>query len=377
MAYRAGIIGCGSIASAHAGGYQALAAEGLVELIAIAEPNERVRSEFQQKFQVPNGYADAAEMLKAEQLDLVSICLWHPLHAPFTELAAQHQPRAILCEKPMATCLEEADAMIAVCERHGIKLAIGHQRRFNRSWTHARELIGEGAIGKPLMVTVETGEGLLNCGTHVVDATRYLLGDPETEWVMGAVERNTDRWERNIRIEDCGMALIQFRGGAQALIQSDLTGTSQVEAYRVRGTDGLLEVEQRSLRVLRGEGEGWEKIDTGYGEPWTEQARELLTWIEGKSEHRGAAPQARATLEILMALYQSAREHAVVRTPLQEGRNPLDLMVEEGKLPIHEPGKYDIRLFLTFEPEGRRRYDELRKQGLHPRRILEEMGKAE
>jgi predicted dehydrogenase len=374
MAYRAGIIGCGSIASAHAGGYLGLAKEGLVELVAVADPNERVRTEFQEKYQVGKGYADAAEMLRAEQLDLVSICLWHPLHAPFTELAAEHKPRAILCEKPMATCLAEADAMIAACERHGVKLAIGHQRRFNRSWTRARELLGEGAIGKPTLVTVETGEGFLNCGTHVVDAVRYLLHDPETEWVLGAVERNSDRWERNIRIEDCGMGLIQFQGGTQALIQSDLTGTSQVESYRVQGTDGILEVDQRGLQLLHGESNGWEQIDTGYGEPWVEQAREVLTWIEGKSEHRGAAPQARATLEILMAIYQSAREHAVVKMPLQEGRNPLDLMVEEGKLPVHEPGKYDIRLFLTFEPEQRRRHDELRKQGLHPREILAQMG---
>jgi hypothetical protein len=139
----------------------------------------------------------------------------------------------------------------------------------------------------------------------------------------------------------------------------------------------VLEVEQRSVRLLRGEGGGWEQIDTGYGEPWTEQAREVLTWIEGKSGHRGAAPQARATLEILMAIYQSAREHALVKMPLQEGRNPLDLMVEEGKLPVREPGKYDIRLFLTFEPEERRRYDGLRKQGLHPRQILEQMGRSD
>jgi predicted dehydrogenase len=374
MAYRAGIIGCGSIASAHAGGYLGLAKEGLVELVAVADPNERVRTEFQEKYQVGKGYADAAEMLRAEQLDLVSICLWHPLHAPFTELAAEHKPRAILCEKPMATCLAEADAMIAACERYGVKLAIGHQRRFNRSWTRARELLGEGAIGKPVLVTVETGEGFLNCGTHVVDAVRYLLHDPETEWVLGAVERNSDRWERNIRIEDCGMGLIQFRGGTQALIQSDLTGTSQVESYRVQGTDGILEVDQRGLQLLHGESNGWEQIDTGYGEPWVEQAREVLTWIEGKSEHRGAVPQARATLEILMAIYQSAREHAVVKMPLEEGRSPLDLMVEEGKLPVREPGKYDIRLFLTFEPEQRRRHDELRKQGLHPREILAQMG---
>src|SRR5437588_328776 len=131
--------------------------------------------------------------------------------------------------------------MIAACEAEGVKLVIGHQRRFNRSWTRARALLAERAIGDALMVTVQTGEGLLNCGTHVVDATRYLLGDPETEFVFGAVERRSDRWERSVRIEDSCMGLLSFHGGAQALLQCDLTGTSNVENYAIQGTDGLLE----------------------------------------------------------------------------------------------------------------------------------------
>src|SRR4051812_12449065 len=113
MAYRAGIIGCGSIAAAHARGYQGVPG---IELVAVADAVERQRRGFQEKFGIPSGYAGADEMLRAEGLDLVSICLWHPLHAEFTALAARHRPKAVLCEKPMATCLAEADAMIAACE---------------------------------------------------------------------------------------------------------------------------------------------------------------------------------------------------------------------------------------------------------------------
>lgn len=382
MTYRAGIIGCGSIAGAHARGYQA--APG-VELVAAADPLERALAGFQQRFDVPNVYADAEEMLRIERLDLVSVCLWHPLHAAFTQLAARFRPKAILCEKPMATCLREADEMIAACEAAGVKLVIGHQRRFNRSWTRARALLADGAVGDPLMVTVQTGEGLLNCGTHVVDATRYLLGDPEAEWVFGAVERSSDRWERSVRTEDCCLGLVTFRHlpfgqagtraergcGAQALVQCDLSATNNVENYSVRGSDGLLEVGQKELRLLRGGGAGWETIETGYDDPWVEQARELISWIEGAVEnHRGAGPQGRATLEILMAIYQSARQRGVVRMPLAELENPLDLMVASGELPVHEPGRYDIRAFLTFAPEDRERYGELRRQGLHPREAL-------
>jgi UDP-N-acetyl-2-amino-2-deoxyglucuronate dehydrogenase len=373
MAYRAGIIGCGSIAGAHARAYQSVPE---IELVAAADPVERARCAFQEKFKIPRVSEDAEEMLRGESLDLVSVCLWHPLHAEFTRLAAEHRPRAILCEKPMATCLAEADAMIAACEANDVKLAIGHQRRFNRSWTRARELLAEGVIGSPILVTVQTGEGLLNCGTHVVDAIRYMLGNPETEWVFGAVERQTDRFERNVRSEDCCMGLIQFRSGAQALVECDLTGTSQVENYSIRGSEGVLDVRQRELRLLRGSGAGWEVIETGYEDPWAAQARELVTWVEGRSGHRNEARSGRATLEILMAIYQSAREHAVVRMPLTVAENPLDRMVEEGKLSVIEDGAYDIRLFLSFEPDERERYDEMRRKGMHPRAILKALGKG-
>jgi predicted dehydrogenase len=334
-----------------------------------------VRQAFQETFGVAQGYGDAETMLRAEKLDLVSVCLWHPLHAPITVMAAGFRPRAILCEKPMATCLGEADAMLQACEEAGVRLVIGHQRRFNLSWTRARELIAAGAIGQPQRISTRTGDGLLNCGTHVVDAMRYILGDPETEWVMGAVERKTDRWERDTAIEDCGMGLIQFRGGAQALIQCDLGGGANVENYTVRGSDGLLEVGQRELRLLRGAGGGWEVIETGYDEPWIAQARELIAWLEGGPTHRGQGRQARATLEILMAIYQSARAHEVVRMPLTVTESPLDLMIAEGKLPVEQPGRYDIRAFLAMDAEERDRYRALLKDGLHPREALRALGR--
>src|SRR5439155_8666126 len=147
-----------------------------------------------------------------------------------------------------------------------------------------------------------------------------------------------DRFERNVRIEDCCMGLMQFRGGAQALVQCDLANTANVENYSVRGSEGLLQVEQRKLRLLRGAGSGWEVIDTGYDDPWVCQARGLVEWLEGAPTYRGEGRQARATLEILMAIYQSARAHEVVRMPLTVQENPLDEMFAEGKPAVTQPG---------------------------------------
>jgi predicted dehydrogenase len=356
----------------HAVGYRGVES---VELVAIAEPNERVRRAVQQEYTIPRGYQDFREMLDREHLDLVSVCTWHLLHEPQVVAVAEYRPKGILCEKPMTVSLGSADRMIAACEEWGVKLAIGHQRRFYHSWTRAREVIEEEVIGTPLMVTVKSGEGLLNCGTHAIDAMRYLLGDPETEWVMGGVERRTDRYEREVRIEDRCMGLIRFKTGVQALIQSDLTPEWSVDCCQVQGIDGVLETNSRSVRYLNGQTQGWVEIETGYDDAWVLQTEELISWIEGTSGHRGEAHQARQTVEIMMAMYQSARNHEVVRIPLQEQGYPMDLMFEEGKIPVVEPGAYDIRAFLAMEPEDRMVYNEMRSQGMHYRDALEAMKK--
>ena len=94
------------------------------------------------------------------------------------------------------------------------------------------------------------------------------------------------------------------------------------------------------------------------------QVRELIAWIEGGPEHRGSGRKARATVEIMMALYESARQHHVVHLPLQEEGYPLVLMVDEGRLPVEEPGKYDIRGFLKRDAIDEKAYAELKSQGM-------------
>src|SRR5262249_52211397 len=136
--------------------------------------------------------------------------------------AAEAGARGILCEKPMARSLAEADTMLAACDAYGAKLAIGHHHRFVSHNTAARRLIAEGAIRQPTPPPPASGGGLLNNGTHMIDRMRYLLGDPEAIWVIGQVERRTDRWERAQPIEDCCVGLVAFAGGARGLIESDL-----------------------------------------------------------------------------------------------------------------------------------------------------------
>jgi predicted dehydrogenase len=339
--YRAVVIGAGSIGGAHAEGYNRVE---VIELVACAEVDDERGKRFAERFGIPRVYSDYREMLDEERPDIVSICTWHPLHAEMTIAAAARQPRAIICEKPMATSLGEAEEMMIACQRNQVKLATGFQRRFLGAWTKAKELIAAGAIGKPERVSHTRRTGLLNATSHGLDCMRYILGDPEVEWVFGQVERKTDRYERGVRCEDCVAGFLMFEGGIQGTFQTDLIDDDKW-AF-VQGTEGMIDFDDGWIRYFNGETGGWKDVEVERVDCMAAQAKELVDWIEGRCVHRNQAENGLWTMHVMMGVYESARCHEVVRLPLQTRANPLDLMVESGQLPVERPGRYDVRSFL-------------------------------
>jgi predicted dehydrogenase len=263
---------------------------------------------------------------------------------------AAMQPKLILCEKPMATSLGEAEQMIVATKRNKVRLAIGHQRRFLPGWNIARDLVAEGSICDVTHVWSNVPDGLLNSGTHTIDMMRFIMGDPSATAVVGAVQRHSDRYERGMRIEDSCLGLIQFENGAQATIQSDLTpretASINCDFY---GTDGVIKVDENAVKLMNSSTNGWKQLtgfewNDSFRDAFLAQAHGIADWLDGTvEEYRGEAQKAYAVMEIMMALYESARLKEVTRLPLLTRDNPLDLMVESGDLPIQRPGRYDIR----------------------------------
>ena len=350
-----GVIGCGDMARRHVIGY--LTSQRF-KVVALADLNEDAMSEFDIEFGLTsNHYIDAREMLSAESLDVVSVGTWHIGHAIWTIAAAGHRPKAILCEKPMAENLGRAEEMIVACRRNQVKLVIGHQRRFLPSFIQARDLIAQGAVGDVELLLSFTGDGLPNTSSHVTDLFRYLLNDDECEWVMGNVERKTDKYERSTRIEDGAIAVFQFKGGSRALLLSDVTPINY-QGAQIYGKEGIINVTGRTLQLLNKDTKGIWKIYQPDGrfsnvtapefecvESNTAQAEEIADWVEGKVEsHRGYHVNGFKALEMIHAVYESSRCHEKVILPLQTRVNPLDLMVESGHLEPQRPGRYDIRV---------------------------------
>lgn len=356
---RAGVIGCGSISRNHVAGYLNC---GRYDVVALADLNPGAMDEMDQAFAInTTHYTDAREMMARENLDVVSVCTWHTGHAPWTIAAAVYRPKAILCEKPMADTLGTARQMLVACRRNGVKLVIGHQRRFLPAYTLAKQLIADGAIGQVQQIVSMGGDGLPNYSSHQTDMYRYLLSDEECTWVMGNVERKTDQYERGTRIEDCALAVFQFAGGARALLLSDLVPNYYQGAF-IYGSLGMITMTTNDLQLLNAstggkwethapDGKFYKVAEQGDRFEWLEggagQADELADWIEGKGDtHRGRGENGYKALEMIHAVYESARVHEKVVMPMRTMLNPLDVMVEAGQLPMERPGRYDIRAFL-------------------------------
>lgn len=170
-----------------------------VEIVAIASQRLESAQAAAQAFGVPHAYDQWEAMLAAHQLDLVCVATPTVYHGPMV-LAALEAGAHVLCEKPMAMNLAEAQAMLARAEALGRVHMIGHELRFNPNRRKIRDLIVSGALGQVRHVNIwnitatwadpasrpkddwwsleSMGGGRLGAnGSHQIDLLRFWLGD--------------------------------------------------------------------------------------------------------------------------------------------------------------------------------------------------------
>lgn len=118
-----------------------------VEIVAVADEDEKGRAAAAQRLKAKSAYADYRQMLAKEKPQIVSVApRWLDCHRDMVAACAEAGAHVFL-EKPMCRNLTEADEMVAACERHHVKLAMAHQTRYSPRLQRVRELIGEGRLG--------------------------------------------------------------------------------------------------------------------------------------------------------------------------------------------------------------------------------------
>lgn len=181
------IIGCGNIAGrfdrnrlptdlpfTHAGAYRR---DRRFQIAACVEPNDLVRAEFMEFWNVPIGFHSIDEVWHCDrQFDVISICSPTPCHAHDLEISIHLKPQLIFCEKPVTSSFAETEKLVWECQRANIQLAVNYTRRWDRDVTQLQINIQNGQWGELRSVIGYYNKGLLNNGSHLLDLLNFLLG---------------------------------------------------------------------------------------------------------------------------------------------------------------------------------------------------------
>jgi len=245
MTFRAGIVGCGRIGSefdddpkrrqtsTHAGAYSTTEE---VALVAACDLHKEKLEKCQKRWHVPSLYQDYSEMLRKENLDILSICTWNSTHLEIVREATRHNIKAVFCEKPIADSLQNADEIMRLCEGKGIILQIDHQRRFDKFHQAVRTFLQNGELGRIQQVTFYYTSGVANTGSHMFDLLRFFFGD--ADWVQAIYSQNNSSNPNDPNID----GIIKFKNGTFCAIQACDSRDFLLFEMNCIGTKGRLNI---------------------------------------------------------------------------------------------------------------------------------------
>ena len=195
------VIGVGGISQQHLDAYKK---HPDVEIYALCDINEAQLKKRGVEYDVTRLYTDCETMLRElPEIEAVSVCTWNSAHAPCT-IAALKAGKHVLCEKPMATNAKDAEAMLQAARESGKLLMIGFVRRFGNDCALLQDLIQEDTFGEIYYAKAtylrrngnpggwfgdksRSGGGpLIDLGVHVIDLSRYIMGNHKPVSVYGA-----------------------------------------------------------------------------------------------------------------------------------------------------------------------------------------------
>jgi len=165
-----GIVGAGILGKTHA---MALHAQERARLVAVADVAEGKAAQLAEAFGA-KAFDDVGEMLAAEDIDVVVIATPDPFHkAPFLA-CAEAGVRAILCEKPLATTVADAEEMLDAADRKGVRVFVDFENRFARADMATRHIVQHRLIGDPVYADIRLDDN--------ISVPRALWGNRSRDW---------------------------------------------------------------------------------------------------------------------------------------------------------------------------------------------------
>lgn len=343
MTLRGALLGCGHVSPFHLRAWAQI--EG-VEIVALANRTIEKAQARAREFGIAleHVYSDHQELLEKETLDFVDIATAPDVHRQQVEAAAAYGHH-ILCQKPFAPDLEQAQAMIDACHRAGVLFSINENWRWRSWYREVKSLLDQGVIGQPryariarrmnltLPVKGETPPLFVNqsyllemdklilyeWGTHLIDVLRFFFGDPHSLYAR------MDKLSPLTRGEDRALVVLNFEHLTSLIDISWSTidgeaGSSQLEQVMIEGDNGTLKLmpDGGDLLQLTSTEETWRRPafnvtpEQAYQESYTAAQRHFIECLRQGRKPETVADDNLKTLKATLAAYQSAQENRVI-----------------------------------------------------------------
>jgi predicted dehydrogenase len=272
------------------------------------------------------------DVVGRKDIDVVLVCTPPHIHAVIT-LAALDEGKHVLCEKPLARTISDAEMMVATAREKGLALKCGFNHRHHPGVMSAKKKFDSGAIGDPIFLravygicgrpgyekewradpSITSGGQLMEQGIHVIDLFRWFVGDIQD--VTAVAE--TSYWPI-APLEDNAFVTCRAQAGVPASLHSSLTQWKNIFSFEVYGKEGYLAVNGL------GGGYGTEKLISGktiFDRPfayettefrggdtsWKDEWLAFVSAINTGMEPLGSGKDGVEALRVVFAAYEAAR----------------------------------------------------------------------
>ncbi|MEQ8612600.1 MAG: Gfo/Idh/MocA family oxidoreductase [Gammaproteobacteria bacterium] len=337
-----GIVGCGRISEKHIDAIQQHNEQA--ELVALCDTDTNVLDKRCNELNLP-GYNSIETLLDQADIDVAVLCTpsgLHPEQAVTVAKAGKH----VITEKPMATRFADGKRMVKVCDEQGVHLFVVKQNRLNPTLQLLKNAILQRRFGRIYMVNINVfwtrpqeyydsarwrgtwefdGGAFMNQASHYIDLLDWLIGPIES------VHAYTATLDRNIEVEDSGVANIKWRSGAMGSINvTMLTYPKNLEgSITILGEKGTVQVGGVAVNEIK----HWEFAEQTQDDEKVKNANyettsvygighpiyydNVIKVLQGTAKPETDGREGLRSLETLIAMYQSARDGRRVSLPLE------------------------------------------------------------
>ena len=352
MQFRGALLGCGQVSHHH---LQAWANIDSVEIVALYNRTKSRAEERAREYGIPEDhvYGDYIELLEKETIDFVDVASVPQVHRPMVEAAAA-RGKHVLCQKPFAPSISDAQTMINVCEKANVMLSINENWRWRVWYRNLKDVLDEGHIGRPRYISVSKHRSatlpgrdgsppplvdepslleferliIYDWGIHLIDLIRFLFG--EIDNVFTRIDKVSPYFkgeDRALLSLDIGgiMGLIDI-SWASRIIQPDTMNIDILpENVIIEGDNGTIELHEygKSIRVIT-ENRTFEHKAYDitplevYKGSYTAAQRHFIDCLRSGKIPETEAKDNIKTLMVTLAAYESAAHNMVIELDYDE-----------------------------------------------------------